>query len=99
MQALRREVELIFRHGFGNVQNLLFDRADVSIQYGSQRWRRLRRLRLGRARCCGAVRTLSDGGCCKAQRYEQQEDSWWFHLRRLPICLKIMDKQSQHTKT
>jgi hypothetical protein len=31
VQALRREVELIFRHGCGSVHNLPFDGADLAV--------------------------------------------------------------------
>jgi hypothetical protein len=31
VQALRREVELVLRHGFGSFHNLLFDGADLTI--------------------------------------------------------------------
>ncbi len=31
VQALRREVELVFRHGFRSFHNLLFDGADLTF--------------------------------------------------------------------
>ena len=37
VQALGREVELIFRHGFGSFHDLLFDAANLAVHVGGQR--------------------------------------------------------------
>ena len=60
VQAFRSEVELIFRHGFRNFHDLLFNGADLPVHNGSYGWGRL--LRLRRIRRCGALYPLSQGG-------------------------------------
>ena len=42
VQALRREVELIFGHGLGSFHNLPFDRANLAVHGCSYSWRSLR---------------------------------------------------------
>ena len=59
VQALRREVELVFWHGFGSFQNLLFDGADLVIDGGSKGGRSLRCLCLRRGHDCDAICALS----------------------------------------
>jgi hypothetical protein len=54
LQTFGSEIVLIFRHGFGNIDNQPFDSADLVIDVRSQRWCRLWRW-LGRARNCDTL--------------------------------------------
>src|SRR5579864_3232744 len=79
VQALRREVELVFGHGLGSFHNLLFDHTDLTVHGGSYGWRSLRLLRSRRAPAGAAVCALSQGGHGKHERRRQQEKSYSFH--------------------
>src|ERR1700683_4706086 len=61
VQALRRKIEFIFRHGFGSAHDFLFQGADLAVHDGSYGWRRRRRL-LWRRRGWGAVSLLRQNG-------------------------------------
>src|SRR5258708_7004197 len=62
VKALRSKVDFVFRHGFRNFHDLLFDVADPSAHHGSYGWRGLLRLlRARRARGCGSLYALSQG--------------------------------------
>src|SRR5580704_14973747 len=63
VQALRRKVEFVFRHGFGSFDHFFFDEGDLAVNGGSDGWR-------------GTLDSLSPGACAREQ---QQHDSEVFH--------------------
>src|SRR5579859_4433380 len=78
VQALGREVVLVFGHGFGNIHHLLFDGADFAVDHGGEGGRSLR---LGRAGC--DLSRLTPGGLTPGSHGEGeqrwQDESSFFH--------------------
>ena len=54
VEGFRSEIESIFGHRVGGINDLFFDGADIAIQDGSNGGRRLRRLQRSRGTCSGA---------------------------------------------
>src|SRR4029077_2374996 len=80
VQVLGREIELVFGHGFGCVEDLLFDCADLAVDGGRESGGGRRALRRGGG--------LSEGAEGKDER--GCEHSEWFHVRGL-LCGRVLD--------
>src|SRR5208282_368133 len=91
VQAFRREVELVFGHGFGSFHNFLFDGGDLAVHGGSYGWRSLRLLCERRARDRGAC-AFSLGGRGKDEYCQQRGNSYLFHSSDPPLDLLELKK-------